>query len=66
MMNEITGSGPLPWEEERITPVHRRHVGIFYGTLLTLLARDPEERPSMREVCAACNRLLSSTTTHDG
>lgn len=66
VMKEITSGEALPWEEGRISATHRRQVGVFYGTLLTLLVRDPAARPSMQAVCAACNRLLSSTTTHDG
>eukprot|EP00892_Ulva_mutabilis_P004372 jgi/Ulvmu1/2306/UM013_0154.1 len=66
VMREITGGEPLPWEAGRISANDKRRVGIFYGTLLTLLARDASERPSMSGVCSACNRLLSSTTTHEG
>lgn len=66
VMQEITGPDPLPWEPSRISGADKRRVGVFYGTLLTLLERDPINRPSMSGVCSACNRLLSSTTTHDG
>lgn len=66
VMKEISSGEALPWEEGRISAEQKRKVGVFYGTLLTLLVRDPGARPSMQAVCSACNRLLSSTTTHDG
>jgi hypothetical protein len=64
-MDQIEGKGNelLPWEGHRLTPATRQQLGIFKDTLLNLLHRDPARRPSMKEFCRSCNRVLSGSTS---
>jgi hypothetical protein len=52
----------LPWEGQNLTPANRRQLGVFRGTLMELLNRDPAERPSMENFCDTCNRVLAGTS----
>lgn len=57
----------LPWEGASFTSREgvnkRRRLGIFKATVSTLLARDPARRPSMKQFCDSCNRVLAGSTT---
>jgi hypothetical protein len=53
----------LPWEGGGVTPAIRRRLGIFKDPIISLLSRDPGERPSMSEFCESCNRVLAGTTS---
>lgn len=64
VMDRIQGRGRLnlPWEG--IMPhVVRRQLGVFKGSVLQWLARDPAERPSMEDVCVSCDRVLAGSTS---
>lgn len=52
----------LPWEGA-MAPEVRRQLGIFKDSVLQLLARKPESRPSMEEFCVTCDRVLAGSTT---
>lgn len=52
----------LPWEGT-LSPKLRRRLGIFRDVLLHLLARDPEQRPSMKQFCVSCDRVLAGSTS---
>lgn len=52
----------LPWEGT-LSPAVRTQLGIFRSSVLKLLARDPDERPSLEEFCVSCDRVLAGTTT---
>jgi hypothetical protein len=53
----------LPWEGGGITPAIRRRLGIFKTPIISLLSRDPLERPSMSEFCDSCNWVLAGSTS---
>jgi hypothetical protein len=65
VMDRIQGLNglQLPWEGDNLTTANRRKLGIFKGSLLKLLDRDPAERPSMEEFCDACTRVLAGSTS---
>jgi hypothetical protein len=65
MMDRIQGlkGKELPWEGKGITPAIRRRLGIFKAPIISLLSRDPLERPSMSEFCDTCNRVLAGSTS---
>lgn len=52
----------LPWEAT-FTPTVRRQLGVFKDIVLKLLHRDHVERPSMKEFCVSCARVLIGTTS---
>ena len=64
VMDRIEGLNglTLPWEGD-LTPAVRRQLGIFRGSVLQLLARDPAQRPSMEEFCMSCDRVLAGSTS---
>lgn len=64
VMDRIQGLNgrKLPWEGT-LAPATRRQLGVFKATILKLLARDPEDRPSMTEFCFACDRVLAGSTS---
>ena len=53
----------LPWEDACMTAVNRRKLGVFRGSVMELLSRDPSQRPSMEQFCESCDRVLAGTTT---
>ena len=53
----------MPWEGASLTPGTRRKLGIFRAPLMSLLAREPSQRPSMAEFCTSCDRVLAGSTT---
>lgn len=65
VMDRIEGVNgmELPWEGTSLTPDNRRQLGIFKATMLTLLSRDPVNRPSMEQFCESCNRVLACSTS---
>lgn len=52
----------MPWKGT-LAPAVRRQVGVFKDSVLQLLARDADERPSMAAFCKSCDRVLSGSTT---
>lgn len=52
----LLGQGALPWE--RLGPEDRRRLGPFKGSLMLLLQRDPNMRPSLDLFYHKCNSLL--------
>lgn len=64
LMDRIEGRNglQLPWEGD-MSPKVRRKLGIFRATVLKLLERDPAKRPSMKEFCASCDRVLAGSTS---
>lgn len=64
VMDRIEGRNglQLPWEGT-MPPVVRRKLGVFKASVLKLLARDPAERPSMKEFCTSCDRVLAGSTS---
>lgn len=64
-MDQIEGVGGkgLPWEGANLTAQHRRCLGIFKASVTTLLSRDPSKRPSMKQFCDSCDRVLAGNTT---
>lgn len=63
-MDRIEGLNGLkfPWEGT-MSPAVRRQLGVFRDSVLQLLARDPEQRPSMEEFCLSCDRVLAGSTS---
>lgn len=64
IMDQIQGVNGemLPWEGERLTPQVKSKLRLFHGTLLQLLHREPEERPSMKQFCRTCAKVLGDHT----
>jgi hypothetical protein len=65
VMDRIEGLNgqELPWEREGITTVIKRCLGIFKTPIISLLSRNPSERPSMSQFCDSCNRVLAGSTS---
>lgn len=63
-MNRIEGVNglTLPWEGT-MTADARKQLGIFRDTILQLLLREPVHRPSMKQFCLSCERVLAGSTT---
>ena len=59
---KLCGEQPLPWEEaataDRLTPRLR----VLQRSVLQCLSRDPEERPTSRELLGAWNGMFESLT----
>jgi serine/threonine protein kinase len=53
----------LPWEGQGNTRAIRKRLGIFKAPIISLLSRDPLERPSMAEFCNSCNRVLAGSSS---
>lgn len=62
VMDRIVGVEALPWEDPQTAPALLRRFGHFRVAVMNLLARNPEERPSMPEFRQQCNRVLMHTT----
>jgi hypothetical protein len=58
----IVGEQPLPWEHAARVKQLLKTAGHYRAPLLTLLRRDPQERPSIRSFLSYCSSLASSTT----
>ena len=41
----------------------QEEAGVFRGSVMELLSRDPSQRPSMEHFCELCDRVLAGTTT---
>lgn len=53
----------MPWEELTARGARlRRRLGHFRGPILSLLERDPTQRPSMVAFKRTCHSVLLSTT----
>lgn len=52
----------LPWEGTLPPAVHMQ-LGIFRETVLQLLVRDPEKRPSIEVFCEPCDPALAGSTS---
>lgn len=65
VMDQIEGVNEteLPWEGTLLTAANRKQLGIFRPTIMSLLSRDPAERPSMAQFCDTCNRVLAGSTS---
>ena len=65
VMDRIQGLNglSLPWEDENLTAVNKRRLGLFSTSLMPQLSRDPSKRPTMTRFCSTCNRVLSGSTT---
>jgi hypothetical protein len=65
VMDQIQGlkGRQLPWEGANLTAVNRSRLGIFRGSVLMLLSRDPAKRPSMQQFCETCDRVLAGSST---
>ena len=65
IMDRITGANEkqLPWEEDNNRAYFRHKLGIFRNDLLSLVARDPAARPTMRQFSIACAGILSDGST---
>jgi hypothetical protein len=65
LMDRIEGLNgqELPWEGQGVTTAIRRRLGIFKDPIISLLSRDPSDRPSMSEFCDSCNRVLAGSTS---
>lgn len=52
MMDQIEGlqGAELPWEAGSLTVQHHQRLGIFAGSLPSVLARDPALRPNMKHL----------------
>ena len=57
--NWAFGSG----EDACMRAASRRKLWVFRSSLMSLLSRDPSQRPSMAKFCATCNRVLAGSTT---
>jgi hypothetical protein len=53
----------LPWEGKRLTAVVKNKLGVFRNILHLLLQRDPDERQSVTEFCAMCERVVGGSIT---
>lgn len=64
VMNELAGTegAELPWEGIRLTPQIQNKLQLFQGSVLQLLHRDPAQRPSMRQFCRICSKVLGENT----
>ena len=61
-MDKIAGVQPLPWEDPETAPSLLRRFGHFKMAVMSLLQRDPADRPSMEDFRKQCNRVLMQTT----
>jgi hypothetical protein len=59
---QIVGEQPLPWEDAARAKQLLRTAGHYRAPLLTLLRRDPQERPSIRSFLSHCSSLAFTTT----
>jgi hypothetical protein len=59
---QIVGEQLLPWEDAARAKQLLRTAGIFRAPVLTLLQRDPENRPTVGSFLAQCSSLASATT----
>jgi hypothetical protein len=59
----VEGHEPLPWDEQALSAPNRRMLGVFKNSVLSLLCRGPDERPSMEKFCETCDRVLAGTTS---
>jgi hypothetical protein len=59
---QIVGDEPLPRADTKRAKQLLKTAGQFRTPLLTLLRRDPLERPSIAAFLQHCSRLASSTT----
>lgn len=68
VMDEIQGVNGqlLPFEGALLTTKIKRRLGVFKNLVLLLLARNPEDRPTMAQFCASCDRVLAGSTTDTG
>ena len=62
-MAQLRGDAELPWEGEGLCRDTRHHLGVFYETVLGMLRRDPAQRATMSDLCAACDNVVHSSTT---
>lgn len=62
-MDQIEGLNgqELPFEGSLLTPKVRQNLGVFKHLVLLLLARNPQERPSIAEFCETCSRILEGS-----
>jgi hypothetical protein len=63
VMEELCGIGDLPWSDERIAPEQRTKIGFFCEPVRQLLSRKPEERMTLADFQALCQRILFASTT---
>lgn len=64
VMDRIQGLNglKLPWEGAMPQPT-RHKLGFFRETILSLLARNPAERPTMKEFFVSCEHVLAGSKT---
>lgn len=64
VMAQLLAEQELPWEGQRLRsrPAVRKRLGVFKKPVLALLHRNPAQRSSMHDFCAACDSLFSSTS----
>lgn len=60
---QLRGDVPFPWEAGSLRSDTRRQLGVFRKPVLELLRRDPAERASSQDFCAACLAIVSKSTT---
>jgi hypothetical protein len=59
MVAQIVGEQPLPWEDTAMARQLLHTAGHYCDPILTLLRRDPRERPSINAFLSHCSSLAS-------
>ena len=57
---QLMGEEPLPWEGDRLTADVTHKLGVFAESVLALLSRDPDARPSMHEFAQSCEDIFEA------
>lgn len=58
VVGQLLGEEELPWEGGNLTFDHRTRLGALRRPILSLLERDPGQRPSMQAFSDMCRRLI--------
>jgi ABC-type transport system substrate-binding protein len=61
LVSQIVGEEPLPWDDPAKAKQLLKSAGHYRDPLLTLLRRDPQERPSIRTFLQRCNKLAATS-----
>jgi hypothetical protein len=61
VITQILGEKEAPWEAAATAPFLLKKLGHFKAPVLSMLARNALERPSMAEFQLACSRVLRSS-----